>query len=39
MLNPLTEVVVAMLVTIRIGCGQFVVHILCDGERRNGEQQ
>ena len=38
-LNPLTEVCIRMLVPIRIGCGQLMVHILGNGKGSNGEEQ
>jgi hypothetical protein len=38
-LNPLTEIRIRMLVPIRIGCGQLMVHVLGDGKRSNGEEQ
>jgi hypothetical protein len=38
-LNPLTEVGIRVLMPIRIGRCQFMVHVLCNGKRSNGEQQ
>jgi hypothetical protein len=38
-LNPLTEIVVGMLMTIGIGCGQFVMDVLGNCKRRKGQQQ
>lgn len=38
-LNPLTEVRIRMLVPIRIGRSQFMVHILSNGKGSDGEEQ
>jgi len=38
-LNPLTDVRIRVLMPIRIGCGQLMVHVLGNGKRSNGEQQ
>lgn len=38
-LDPLAEVVVGMLVSIRIGSSQLMVHVLGNRERRNGKEQ
>lgn len=39
LLYPLAEVVIRMFMPVRIGGSQFVMHILRNGERREGEQQ
>ena len=39
MLDPLTEVGIGVLVPVVIGRGQFVVHVLRDGERGDRQQQ
>jgi hypothetical protein len=39
MLHPLTEVGVGVLMPIVVGYRQFMMDILCDCERRKGEQQ
>ena len=38
-LKPLTEVRIRVLMPIRIGGGQLMVHVLSNGKRSNGEQQ
>jgi hypothetical protein len=38
-LNPLTEIVVGMLMAIGIGRGQFVMDVLCNCKRRKGQEQ
>jgi hypothetical protein len=38
-LNPLTEIVVGMLMAIGIGRGKFVMNVLCNCKRRKGQQQ
>jgi hypothetical protein len=39
MLDPLTEVRIGVLMPIRIGRGQFVVHVLRNRERCDREQE
>jgi hypothetical protein len=39
MLNPLTEIVVAMLMAVGVGGSQFMVHILRNGERRKDHEE
>lgn len=39
MLNPLAEIVVAVLMAIGIGGGQFMVHVLCNGKGRQRHEQ
>ena len=38
MLNPLTEIVIGMFMTVGIGSGQFMMDILRDGKRRKSQQ-
>lgn len=38
-LNPLTDVRIRVLMPIRIGRGQLMVHVLRNGKRSNDEQQ
>ena len=39
MLNPLTEIVVAMLMAVGVGGSQFMVHILRNGEGRKDHEE
>jgi len=38
-LNPLTEVVIGMFMAVGVGSGQFMMHILRDGKRRQHKEQ
>jgi hypothetical protein len=39
MLNPLAEVVLRMLMAVCVGGGQFMMHVLRNGEGRQGHEQ
>ena len=39
MLNPLAEIVVGMFMAVGVGGGQFMVHVLRNGEGREGHEQ
>lgn len=38
-LNPLAEIVIAVLMAVSIGGGQFMLHVLCNGEGRKGHEE
>jgi hypothetical protein len=39
MLNPLAEIVVGVFMAVCVGGGQFMVHVLRNGEGRQGHEQ
>ncbi|MBM4126899.1 MAG: hypothetical protein FJ247_06065 [Nitrospira sp.] len=39
MLNPLAEIVIGMFMTVGVGGGQFMVHVLRNGEGRQSHEQ